>query len=143
MFEGVCSFVCFLGSEEGLRPWSSERPRKANGKWHSGGKPPLLLLAACCLLLLLLLLPLAMHGEARMHAVAPVDTWCPQCLCTMSYVVTTATTDQTASEQLGLCTAVLFWSVGMECPERTCYPLGHYSAEQAHAPTHPHHFASP
>ena len=32
--------------------------------------------AACCLLLLLLLLllPLAMHGEARMHAVAPVDT---------------------------------------------------------------------
>ena len=82
--------------------------------------------AACCLLLLLRLLPLAMHGEARMHAVAPVDTWCPQCLCTMSYVVTTATTDQTASEQLGLCTAVLFWSVGMECPERTCYPLGHY-----------------
>ena len=66
----------------------------------------------CLLLLLLLLLPLAMHGEARMHAVAPVDTWCPQCLCTMSYVVTTATTDQTASEQLGLCTAVLFWSVG-------------------------------
>ena len=87
--------------------------------------------AACCLLLLLLLLllPLAMHGEARMHAVAPVDTWCPQCLCTMSYVVTTtATADQTASEQLGLCTAVLFWPVGMECPERTCYPLGHYKA---------------